>query len=85
MCEHTSNIANQDTPGYRAKAVKFEDAFKVALESGDWVVLASDGVETVSHAAIADVLHAPTDESVLRRVRGDVAELTEAFPIAKAR
>jgi flagellar basal-body rod protein FlgB len=31
---HTSNIANQDTPGYRAKAVKFEDAFKVALESG---------------------------------------------------
>jgi len=36
-------------------------------------------------AAIADVLHAPSDESVLKRVRGVVAELTEAFPIAKAR
>jgi flagellar basal-body rod protein FlgB len=31
---HTSNIANQDTPGYRAKAVMFEDAFKTALASG---------------------------------------------------
>ena len=34
------------------------NAGPVALESGDWVVLASDGVETVSHAAIADVLAA---------------------------
>ena len=30
---------------------------------------------------IADVLAAPTDESVARRVRGEVAELARAFPI----
>jgi len=35
--------------------------------------------------AIADVLHAPRDEGVRRRVRGAVRELTEAFPIRAAR
>jgi len=36
-------------------------------------------------AAIAEVLHAPADEGVLKRVRGAVRELTEAFPIHVAR
>jgi glycine hydroxymethyltransferase len=35
--------------------------------------------------AIADVLHAPEDEGVRRRVRGVVHELTSAFPIRTAR
>ncbi|NOT30078.1 MAG: serine hydroxymethyltransferase [Planctomycetes bacterium] len=34
---------------------------------------------------IADVLHAPTDEALQRRVRGVVRELTEGFPIRAAR
>jgi flagellar basal-body rod protein FlgB len=29
-----SNIANADTPGYKAKAVEFERAFREALQSG---------------------------------------------------
>lgn len=32
---HAANLANQNTPGYRAKAVAFEDAFREALASGD--------------------------------------------------
>jgi len=32
---HAANIANQDTPGYRAKAVRFDAAFREALERGD--------------------------------------------------
>jgi glycine hydroxymethyltransferase len=35
--------------------------------------------------AIADVLHAPADAGVQRRVRGVVRELTQAFPIRAAR
>ncbi len=35
--------------------------------------------------AIADVLHAPLDEGVRRRARGEVGELTQAFPIRSAR
>ncbi|MDP2107991.1 MAG: serine hydroxymethyltransferase, partial [Rhodocyclaceae bacterium] len=30
---------------------------------------------------IADVLEAPTDEAVLARVRGEVAELCKKFPV----
>lgn len=30
-----SNIANADTPGYKAKAVDFEEAFRTALQTGD--------------------------------------------------
>lgn len=32
---HTQNIANQNTPGYKAKAVDFDEAFKAALDSGN--------------------------------------------------
>ena len=32
---HAGNIANQDTPGYKARAVRFEDSFAKALEAGD--------------------------------------------------
>src|ERR1043165_4987206 len=32
---HAGNIANQNTPGYKAKAVAFEQAFADALERGD--------------------------------------------------
>jgi flagellar basal-body rod protein FlgB len=32
---HAGNLANQDTPGYKAKAVAFEDAFRAALDAGD--------------------------------------------------
>ena len=28
---HATNIAQQNTPGYRARAVSFEDEFRVAL------------------------------------------------------
>ena len=31
----TGNIANANTPGYRARALRFEDAFQEALASGD--------------------------------------------------
>lgn len=31
---HAANLANQSTPGYRAKAVAFEDAFRAALADG---------------------------------------------------
>lgn len=31
---HAANLANQNTPGYKAKAVAFEDAFRAALEAG---------------------------------------------------
>jgi len=31
----SSNIANADTPGYKAKAVEFEQAFRDALNMGD--------------------------------------------------
>lgn len=30
---HAGNLANQNTPGYKAKAVAFEDAFNEALDS----------------------------------------------------
>lgn len=32
---HAANIANQNTPGYHAKALAFEDAFQAALADGD--------------------------------------------------
>ncbi len=32
---HAANLANQNTPGYRAQAVKFEDSFRLALAEGD--------------------------------------------------
>jgi flagellar basal-body rod protein FlgB len=32
---HAGNIANVDTPGYRAQAVAFESAFQDALAGGD--------------------------------------------------
>jgi len=31
---HAANLANQNTPGYRAKAVAFEEAFHAALAAG---------------------------------------------------
>jgi flagellar basal-body rod protein FlgB len=31
---HTANLANQNTPGYRAKDVAFDDAFAEALAEG---------------------------------------------------
>lgn len=31
---HSANLANQNTPGYRAKAVAFDDAFVEALDRG---------------------------------------------------
>ncbi|MFM2092349.1 MAG: hypothetical protein RLZZ127_2838 [Planctomycetota bacterium] len=31
---HRSNLANTNTPGYRAQAVAFEDAFRQALDQG---------------------------------------------------
>jgi flagellar basal-body rod protein FlgB len=31
---HAANLANQNTPGYRAKAVQFDEAFREALLSG---------------------------------------------------
>lgn len=31
---HAANIANQNTPGYRAKAVAFDEAFQEALSEG---------------------------------------------------
>lgn len=32
---HAGNLANQNTPGYKARAVAFEDAFNQALRDGD--------------------------------------------------
>ncbi len=32
---HAENIAHQNTPGYRARAVRFEEAFREALNRGD--------------------------------------------------
>jgi flagellar basal-body rod protein FlgB len=32
---HAANLANQNTPGYRAKAVSFDAAYQAALEQGD--------------------------------------------------
>lgn len=32
---HAGNIANQNTPGYRAKAVAFDQAFQQAMADGD--------------------------------------------------
>jgi len=31
---HAANLANQNTPGYKAQAVSFEDAFNAALDQG---------------------------------------------------
>lgn len=31
---HQANLANQSTPGYKARAVAFEDAFNQALDEG---------------------------------------------------
>jgi flagellar basal-body rod protein FlgB len=31
---HAANIANQNTPGYKAKAVRFEESFHDAMSSG---------------------------------------------------
>ena len=31
---HAANLANSNTPGYRAKAVAFDSAFQSALDSG---------------------------------------------------
>lgn len=36
---HAGNIANQNTPGYKARAVAFDDAFREALASGDEAAL----------------------------------------------
>jgi flagellar basal-body rod protein FlgB len=40
---HAGNLANQNTPGYRAKEVSFDDAFQEALASGG-----ADAAEEVS-------------------------------------
>lgn len=32
---HATNLANQNTPGYRAKAVDFDDEFQRAFAAGD--------------------------------------------------
>ena len=32
---HAANLANQNTPGYRAKAVSFDAAFEAAIAQGD--------------------------------------------------
>jgi flagellar basal-body rod protein FlgB len=32
---HAANLANQNTPGYKAKAVEFDADFQAALDSGD--------------------------------------------------
>ncbi len=36
---HAGNIANQNTPGYKARAVAFDAAFQEALDSGDEAAL----------------------------------------------
>lgn len=38
----TSNIANADTPGYKAKAVDFEQAFREALQVADKIPMEGD-------------------------------------------
>ncbi len=32
---HAGNLANQNTPGYKTRAVSFDDAFQAALADGD--------------------------------------------------
>jgi flagellar basal-body rod protein FlgB len=32
---HAANLANQNTPGYKAREVAFDEAFRQALESGE--------------------------------------------------
>jgi flagellar basal-body rod protein FlgB len=59
----SSNIANADTPGYKAKAVNFEHAMREAMNTQDGVKLeVSDGDHFGSHGpegVVADVYDDP--------------------------
>lgn len=43
----SSNIANADTPGYKAKAVEFESAFREALGVGDELKMADTNAKHI--------------------------------------
>ena len=45
----SSNIANADTPGYKAKAMEFESAFREALGTGGKIKLEAGEAGHVSH------------------------------------
>jgi len=45
----SSNIANSDTPGYKAKAVEFESALRDALNVGNTLPMESDDPRMIVH------------------------------------
>jgi flagellar basal-body rod protein FlgB len=60
---HTANIANAETPGYKAKKVDFEQALSRALDINGL------GAMTVSHSE-----HFPVNGNSISSVRADVYE-----------
>lgn len=58
----TSNIANRDTPGYRAKSVEFEKAMGAALQSGGGKQKTGGGDEKSAGVLFrTDSRHFPTE------------------------
>lgn len=69
---HAANIANQNTPGYHAKAVAFEDTFRQALEE--------DGSEAASQ--VTPTVYEP--RSTMEQADGnDVSMNREVTEMAK--
>ena len=63
----TANIANADTPGYKAKKVDFEDSLARALD-----------LDGLRHLETTDPLHLPSDSGRLFNVEPDVYDNPEA-------
>lgn len=63
---HAANIANQNTPGYKAQAVAFEDAFREALgDGGDTSAVAPSVFERTDLAVQPDGNNVSSEREVL--------------------
>lgn len=69
---HAANIANQNTPGYKAKAVAFEDAFRAALDEGrSTAQVAPEVYEPLSTAEQPDGNNVSVDREVLAQAQNN--------------
>lgn len=62
---HAGNIANQNTPGYKARAVAFDAAFQQALAEGD--VSAAAAVEPEVYEPRSTMVHVDGNDVSLNR------------------
>ncbi len=69
---HAANIANQNTPGYKAKAVAFDEAFRAAVAEGKSVDdLEPQIYEPLSTAAQPDGNDVSVDRETLEQAQNN--------------